>query len=515
MIAQLSIVRFLALVVSFLLAVLPAALFAQATDVDELILLARAVPPEIAADTLIKLATGRTQLSAKARLALLDEAWALADNVQERLKRHLVPGVDPDSRAGWLSRAFLLDLDRLSLKSRVLIGLVRDQPARARDTLPTISLDIPALTCRDDLAYDVAAYYLAAQIIARQAFTPAARARGDHVVFLENLIYGIRSPAQVPPIATLLIGLDSRDELARLTGVFAIMLRGVHGDDRAFSYTMSWHPLSDIIEKLALQCKARGVQPDGLLDAYRSYLVRHLSQRRCGSIDGSRLPGVDAVERFNSTLRRAGFASVSELLPITAAESKPLDVESTSQPQDSSLRTTARQISAELGRALSARRTEIRTSTGRVLAVSGRVVIRQPTTGARIAVNIQPPTMDLYLLVTYLKDRLATWRSGPRDDQEEYFQLQSGLYGSLFSVDPIGPVSAEVLADFVDLLAHYDVDRHSRVGWYLRVYDLLQSARGVGPETLERVRQRLTFSGHPSLKAIVALSAALERAGRR
>ncbi|MBI1874114.1 MAG: hypothetical protein HYS05_09525 [Acidobacteria bacterium] len=492
---------------------LPAPASAQSSQVDDLILLARAVPPEIAADTLIKLATGRSDMTPKARLALLDEAWALADNAQEPLKRHLVPGVDPNSRAGWLSRAFLLDLDRLSLRSRVLIGLVRDHPVDARNRFQTISVDVPPLTCRDTLAYDMETYYQTAAIIARQAFSAAERARGDHLVFLENLIYGLRSPAQVPPIATLLIGLSSRDELARLTGAFAMMLRGVHGDDRAFSYTMSWHPLGDIIEKLALQCKARGVQAEGLLDAYRSYLVRHMSQRRCGALEGSQSAGEDAVSRFNSTLRVAGYASFSELPPITKSDAEPASLENVDPPRDSSLATTARQLKSELGLAISARGSMMVPVSTR--GMPPRRGVMSMTTGGRVFRSYEdlPVSIEVFLKLTVLKDRLATWRTGPRDDQEEYFQLKSGLYASLFDVTPVGPLSDEVLSDFVDLLAHHDSDRHSRAGWYVRVYDLLRSARVVGPTTLERVRQRLTLSGQPSLKAIVALSTTLERAG--
>lgn len=480
-------------------------------DIDELAMLVRAMPPEIAADGLIKLVTGpldaiRTNAAAQKRVALLEEAWALAESAQEPIARRPVPGAGAVSSV-WFSSTGL-QFDRLSLRSRVVSALVRDRPADARIKFLSLNADVPALTCRDSFVSAPQGYFSAAQAIASSGFTRAERARGDHVSFLESAVSRMRSAAHVEPTLNLLF-LPERpaDELARLVDVFTTMLRGIDGDDLTFSYGSSPDALSAMFStRVVTQLKQAGIRPDGLLDAYRGYLSRHMGARRCGS-RGTSLPGSRAVNEFNTKLR---FESVSELPPIDGTEVKAAGVEPPTSPRKpSALALRVLNLRSEISALRKERNVRVVTSTTAGQTPKTSYV----TVNGREYPSLEdvPVDMELFQRLTALNQRLGALRAEPDDDPEEFFQVKSQMYWALFSANPVGQLSEDILSGFIQLASQYDLDRHSRSGWYAAVSAFLTMRPDVGPETIERIRQRFSASGHPTLKAMVALTNATSK----
>src|SRR5581483_11049307 len=141
-------------------------------NIQELVDRARSVPPEFAADVLLRLAESD----------LIEEAFRRAAGAQEPVKRlSLRPG-GGDTRVSFQARAFAQDLDGLTLQSRAVIDMVKVDKAKAREMFRQIPVPhVPKLNCADMLVYDVSAFYEALGEVAGNTFSAKERAEEAHV----------------------------------------------------------------------------------------------------------------------------------------------------------------------------------------------------------------------------------------------------------------------------------------------------------------------------------------------
>src|SRR6185437_3017605 len=91
----------------------------KATDIAALLKVARTLPPELAADVFIKIVESGLVKDNKARAAVLNEAFALAGQTQERLPRRWVYPYGPYTT---VKNALAKGLDQVSLRGRI-VGL--------------------------------------------------------------------------------------------------------------------------------------------------------------------------------------------------------------------------------------------------------------------------------------------------------------------------------------------------------------------------------------------------------
>src|SRR5215471_13157444 len=110
-------------------AVLLAAALANAAappnkETEALLALARTAPPEIFADSIVKLVESGKITGVDAQKTLLESAFAAAGQAREPIRLIPLPGLGPDNRASFRGRASDLQLDVLSLQTRVLRALL-------------------------------------------------------------------------------------------------------------------------------------------------------------------------------------------------------------------------------------------------------------------------------------------------------------------------------------------------------------------------------------------------------
>ena len=245
---------------------------AGAPDPVAVAAMARKAAPEFAADALIRLAADQ-KLDSRARIKLLSEAFRLAATAQHPLK--LRASITRGGGAGgFLERAYQLDLDALSLRLRAVQQMLPLDRAKATKLFLSMAAPaVPPVRCEDIVVYDVAQYYDALGTIAKAGHLNAAKV-------LKGRAGGVSSPAQIAPVARLLKEAELKDsDLENFTQLLAGSLREMSGDDRSFTYyaAQTGPAILDLMEEL----KRRHLAPLPLTEAYRLYLVHHLSGDRC------------------------------------------------------------------------------------------------------------------------------------------------------------------------------------------------------------------------------------------
>ncbi len=296
-------------------------------DPNSVSTLARQAPAEFAADAMIRLASsGKTD--PRARVELLTEAFRRAAEAQHPLK--LRASITRGSgTGGFLERAYQQDLDALSLRLRVVEQLLTLDSARARKLFLSIARpEVPRIRCEEIVVYDVGRYYEVLGAVAKLK-------RGGAAKLLKDRVGGLTSPAQLAPVAHLLQQAGLKDsDLQAFTLSLAASLRDISGDDRSFTYytAVTGPAIADLIGEL----KRRHLSPLPLAEAYRLYLVHHLSGDRCADDEliGSAPPSINVVTGLPIDALGASAAAlfaekilVTPLKPLSEQETTPHTLE--------------------------------------------------------------------------------------------------------------------------------------------------------------------------------------------
>ena len=176
-------------------------------QVDALIAAVSSAPPEFSADLLIRIAGSKLVSDKHKRIELLEDAFRRSSDAQQKLRRRVWAG-PVDTRSGYLSAAYELRLDALSLESRVIKAMVALDAQRARTLFSEIpKLKLPSLSCSDALGYDVSEFYQALQAVEEKSFSIEERKQGENGRFVQSYIDDVVSPAQVGPVVNLIADL--------------------------------------------------------------------------------------------------------------------------------------------------------------------------------------------------------------------------------------------------------------------------------------------------------------------
>ena len=169
-------------------------------------------------------------------------------------------------------------------------------------------------------------FYSTLAKVAAQTFSAKEIQEEEHFKFLMRHVT-LTSPAQIGPMAEVIATAKLTDaQFQGLVALFSSSLKQLSGDDRSFTAA---RPFGVQIKQLRQAIEKRGGSPVPMLEAYRAYLVRHLSGARCG--DTARFEMKVAIESvatavselqaavnagpyFNESLR------VDPIPPLTAAE---------------------------------------------------------------------------------------------------------------------------------------------------------------------------------------------------
>lgn len=432
---------------------------------EEIIDLARVVPPAFGADAILALLESGLVRDERRKLDLLEDAFEMAGSAHfpRKLAYHFGHA---DTREGLLDDAYKLKLDTESLRCRVVRALVRLRPRAARDLFErTASFSVPPHGCHSALTYDPTEIFEALATVVSEGFDASERRRGLDVDFVERYVGVISSPVQSPPAARLIVRLGfSRDALERLVGAYSAALRRMPADDRAFR---DGYDLIEALDPLAEACYRAGAPVAPLVEAARRHIVANLQGVRCA--DSARraartarqAEGQEAVvAKWNQWKARKPPYVSREAPPIRAEEARPAKV--VAGPDNPEYWTTPK------GATLLASLQRLRFGP------------RQPGDRRRhrpaLSLEVRK-TPEWFAEMSDVLREVEAWKLEKGEDEVAYFVQRSLAYLPLVELAPEGPARDLAIQGFVAFLANFPLQRTQPVLWYVPAAELLNLLR--------------------------------------
>lgn len=440
---------------------------------------ARSTPADFAADLLIRIAESNKIADLTWKRELLEEAFRIAPNAQQRFKRNYASWQPIDTRAGYLAYALDLKLDTLSLQCRAVRAMLSVDKQKAREMFGEIPrLDLKPIGCEESLVYDVFDFYTTLTKIAQIAFSPKEIRRNKHVRFVESYIDDLVSPTQIGPIADTILAMNiSPRELETLLHTFNSALQKISGDDRAFWF--SYRPAMQGVNKLLAACQEKGISTEELLRAYRTHLVKQFSSSRCADpYSWFRDSESRLIEAFNNNMR---LKSQKNILPILADDMKPSKINGEEKvylywqsPKAAELLTKIKKLGFGSG--------------------------DKPLTDAE-----REPAEWRADVDDFLKD-MAAWRKEDEKSEEDYFHQKCNFYVGLLKLMPPSPTREDVLRKYISFLNEFDLQRGSRIEWFWQAEYLIKGALSLPAERRSKFLETIGIIRNPILHLYIELA---------
>lgn len=245
--------------------------------------LARSLPPEFAADLLLRLAEHRADPAWRSEL--VEEAFSLAARAPEAYPT--VGGSHTDCRAYVTSSQH--GLDAMSLRMRAVRITLPANPERAAAMFIESPLPpLPPSTCDAIHVPQLFEYYRTLALVYDKGFSIRQRERGEPRHLLERAIRTMVSPSQVLLLGELILRLTGERQV--LLDAYAGALARVTPDDRAFA------PDASRVLALVRGARLQRLSVTALLPAIRAYYVAHFTGARCAP---DRRRTAELATRFN------------------------------------------------------------------------------------------------------------------------------------------------------------------------------------------------------------------------
>jgi hypothetical protein len=458
-------------------------------EVLAIIDLASAVPPEFGADVLIRLVESNQIPDHAKKIDLLKRSFELAESAEQPVKRTALPGSAVDTRSGYLDSAYSMNLDTLSLQSRVVNNMLTLDRTVARDLFNEIRLPkLTPLPCEEPLAYDLSPFYESLANVFRSGFAIQERREGRDIALLTSNISNFQSHSQFVSIVKMLQSLDlSPAQLGDISGLLAGSLQALKGDERSFTNAIRSGTLASTAG-LIVQLNAKRVPSFAVLQALRVYLVSNFREASCADI--MRKPAE------KSSLREAAQYFVADFDKRLQATGQSGEIAPISEDE---------LAGARVGPGPSIHYYWKSASTKELLADIQRLRFGDKNTPISVSERTKS---EWGSRLTDFVTKLESWRpdSEPEDD---FFHEKSVLYESLIELIPRDePERLKVIKSYVGFLEQ-NSHRKSRSEWFLHVENLLSRlSPAVHTEGRTDVLRAFLSSSDPilNLYALVAQS---------
>lgn len=290
----------------------------ERSDVQAVIAMARSAPPEFAADALLTLVENGLIPDRRRQRELLQEAFAIAADAQEKIALKRGAGDSPVTSA--LHGAFRNGIDRVSLRARAVEAMLGLDAAAARDLFGKIDLAIqPSSGCAQQTVPDLALYYVAMFDLARHM---ADRAQVE--AFLLAQMPRFVSTAQITPFARVFLQVRGIERMPAVLDAYAARLPELEPDVRVFS-----SDFGAAIEAVGqLLGDAANSNREPLIRQARAWVLANVERGVCAAtpeytvafngVDRTPIPYVDPIEKFNQELGWRGHNA--RIDPATVAE---------------------------------------------------------------------------------------------------------------------------------------------------------------------------------------------------
>ena len=455
--------RALALVaVMVLTAPIAAAQSARDSEIEWLASRTASLPPELAADVLLRLAASPHVEDDSWKRELVDQAWERSFSAREPFRREAA-NPPPDSRSAADTLAFDTKLDRVSLQARAVLQTLPLSASRAREMFEWIDFELKPQSCEEPLVPVLDEYYRTLAAVARRTFGDSFMERADGLWFFQLYMWKAARPREMLSIARAVLQYKASPADAQyLESVLQWIFEHSVTDARAFA--ASGIDLVGGMSDLDAYDVAQQVSGGTLLRAFRRYLISQLTGPRC--LDSQTEPG--AIDLFNRLVSRRA-AGAADLKPIAGNEARPSRV---------------------LGRARLDwmwQTSESRRLRGEAAALYGDG--RRPHTEA---VKNGREWQDRAR--RFVED-LERWDGAHEPNDRDYYYEKSALLTGLLEIAPAGAIKARALSDLVGFLKR-TAGRQAPSAWYAHVRRLIDLARGRDRESILRA---LEESEEPAL----------------
>lgn len=440
----------------------------RSVELENLINDARALPAEFAVDILVRLATSHN-IDAKWKQEILAEAFALSSNVQNKLPLKGKPGTPVDTRVNYRSYAFDLNLDALSLRTRILSQMVSIDKAQALRMLSQIPPSFPfdTLSCSDQMVYDIGDFYTMLGTVARTVHDEKDIQQGERVRFILPYVEGITSPAQIAPVSRMIGSLHLTDkELFILSQAFAGALKQIAADDRSFTAALTQDKTATYVFEFIQHVRKEGGAYNEVANAFQSYLSKHLSGVRCE--DNVKEPATELPHH----IREINYYFPNT--PFTLEDLRPSKVEKGSAISEYFESKDTIKLSNDLK--------------------DLRGYDDEPETK-------EPETSSIWQerMLNYLR-QLEDWDGRGESSEIDYFHQKCVLYFALAKLVTEGPISDRVMTSYISFLYQPAILKESRIEWQLHARELLGLVQERKGEERAKLLASLVYSKNPILQ---------------
>lgn len=426
-----------------------------------------ALPPELAADALIRIASSARVTNSAFKRELLRDAFFKAYAAREPYRRSTSQTISPETRQGVDLLASSMSLNRVSLQVRAAQLMAYVDQRSARELFEWIDLNPSEGICEDPLVAAVDEYYTALSLLARTTF---GSNRGEALRFFELYIWRARLPSEMPAVARAVVRFDPNPgEIPYFETLLSSILQTGSRDPRGFSASAL-----DIVTRtsdfLTFEAKA-GLEGIHLMDTMRGYLVDQMKGPRCAdSVSESMTPAA-----FNTVLRRANLQFDVRPLEETILPSRMLGTERIDQFWQTGE-----------ARALRERLFQLRGPGKEPLPLKVRETTEWKSEAEQVLNGVEQ------------------WTGRSERVERDYLAQKSLLFAGLLELVPQSALRTKTIRGFVEYLRHADRDSELESLWFAFVNRLLELSRG---NDRRDILDAFDTAHHPAL----AVYAQLER----
>jgi hypothetical protein len=410
---------------------------------QDLIALSHSASAEVQADLLLTIASSNLVPDKKRRIELLTEAFQAGSRVAQPVRKRSWATL-VDSRSGYEQRAFDLELDRLSIQSRAIAGVIPLDPTLAREMFQSVALPkVPSLDCKDSLVPDFTTYYLTVVAIAEHCFTPDEIKAQAQVQFLNDQIEAVRSVSQASAVLKAVTAAKlSDDEFSRVVLSLSKAFGQASEDPRSFAFAVQRDGFISIAARLLTLLKKRGIPADSLSTKIRDLLAQNLAGEVCA----------DA-----GWLKQQQGALPPELDSINVHFKSPITTEDLRR-----LRFGGKSVDVEYWT----------TTKGRSLLQAAKG-LRFAVDGHCLSIEERKTEEWQQKLLGFL-DQLDNWDAASESSEDDYFQQRCNMYRVLVDLCPDDPQRDAVLRAYGSYLKESNRGYKGRIQWISPVKDYLK-----------------------------------------
>ena len=453
-------------------------------ELEQVFGLAMAAPPEFAADALLRIA-GRTE-DRDLRRDLIDLAFHAAAGAHNPFALETLPGAEADTVSQSVAAASRLGLDKLTLQTRAVRDLLPIDQERARQLFGELQKPaIPVAGCETALLPNVTPYYETLGDIIKSGFSKELIAKSEHVSYLVSALSRVSSVRELASAARLVAALDwPKNTFEIAFGAFTSRLSAMPTDSRTFM--ASANGIDEAIAQLTARARKMGVNTQGLVGAYRGFLVMEFKAARCADSimpTGRMVDGEQRREIFAEDIR---------------GDVAPLSFEEKTVESSDGYVAVERFWQSEPAQKVFQEATKL----------------RQGPNGTNYT-EAERRSREWTRQFSDVLNAVAGWKVSDESSEALYFHQKATVYEALLELTPSGDSMDRLTASFLGFMKGSNLQQTHPVEWFWHARAAFDRVRADRPDQAARIAAAYRESGILILVLEAALDAAAPRSAFR